>query len=280
MIDVVIAAGHEGLWRNQGATGKVRSYGTAGVPGGPPERELTPLIADAATEALRAGGYQVVRENALYDREYACKLGIAVHLDGSGTPCKSGASIGYPEGQPPGSNKPAADSWREFYSKEWPYKWMNDNFTSNLRGYYGYRWTRTSDAELVFEMGELTCPEQHEWLVPRIRSGWLGRLLGHWIALRLGDASKVPHPGPFDPAGAPSVAIADVLDRLGPVKIAAASGLVEAKQAAGVALEAVKDAKAVLAECERALTFARSVVTGSAGVDTHVLELQKWLEAR
>lgn len=257
MIDVVIAAGHEGGVRNSGATGSTKTWGTAGIPGGPAERDLTPLIADAATVALRDAGFTVERSSAFYRDKLKCKLAVAVHLDGSATRCASGASIGYPIGRPAGSNKPAADAWRDIYSTVWPFKWMPDNFTKNLSGYYGYAWTSTTDAELVLELGELTCPDQHAWLVPRIESGWLGKVVAHWIAQRLGDPDGlVPMPAPFDEAPA-TVAIAPVLDAIAGIEAMAGSALAATKAATAASAKAVDRA---------------------AGLEASVLEARKWLE--
>lgn len=199
-VDVVIAAGHDGGIRNFGAHGTKLTAGTAGIPGGPSERALTPLIRDAAAEVVRDAGYSVASIGALYDQVYDCKLAVALHLDGSSRPCDSGASIGYPAGTPKGSNRAAAVSWRTAYGRVWPWQWMPDNFTRNLSGYYGYRWTRTADAELVLELGELTCPDQHRWLVQRIQDGWLGQFVGTWITNRLGTKMGYPMyvPKPLD----------------------------------------------------------------------------------
>ena len=195
MYDIVIQAGHEGGWRNRGRTGKTRTTGTLGVPGGPTERHLTPIVADHAAAALSAAGYNVKRVSALYPSKLKAKLSVSIHFDGSTTPCASGASIGYPSGKPAGSNQPAAGSWNALYAKVWPFKWMGDNFTRNLRGYYGFGWVSTLDAELVLELGELTCPEQQAWLVERVESGYLGQLIAHWASGRLGG-TVVPMPDP------------------------------------------------------------------------------------
>jgi hypothetical protein len=68
-------------------------------------------------------------------------------------------------------------------------------FTENLRQYYGFQYTNTSDAELVLELGEITCREQAKWLKPRLE--WIGDLLAHFISARLG-MGNVPDPGDFD----------------------------------------------------------------------------------
>jgi hypothetical protein len=176
--DVLIQAGHEG--RTTGATGAESQWGS--------ELEWTPIVADEATRILREAGINVIRENAYLDSEkYKVNLAIFIHFDSAKPPCDSGASIGYDDI----TDKRAADEWKALYSEYWSFKWMDDNFTSNLRNYYGYKYTVTSDAELVLELGELTCKEQALWLKPRLK--WLGSLLAYFISKRLGKAS-IPKP--------------------------------------------------------------------------------------
>lgn len=204
--DFLIQAGHQGLYRNSG-TGKVKSVGTSGLPEvGDEEYKLTPLVADEAARLLRAVGYSVIREDAFYDKKYFVKVAVAIHFDGAATPCASGTSIGYPEGYPVGSNKPTADLWRAAYHPHFPFKKMRDNFTSGLRGYYGYYWTRTSIAEFLIEMGELTCPEQNAWLRRMIDNNYLAHMVAHVLDKAVGG-NKIPHPGapPAEPVPQPPV---------------------------------------------------------------------------
>jgi hypothetical protein len=73
---------------------------------------------------------------------------------------------------------------------------MNDNYTNNLRNYYGFAHTVTSDAEIVLELGDLTSLQQAQWLQPRLR--WLGALIAHFLSRRIGNGN-VPDPGDFVP---------------------------------------------------------------------------------
>ena len=200
---ILIQAGHDGGRRNQG-TGSVATTGAPGI--ARPEIEMTPIVAEAAFRILDAAGFDVIKENAFYDKRYEVDLAVSLHFDGSGTPCASGRSIGYPAGVPAGSNKPTADLWREIYGQYWPvdFNSMPDNFTGNLSGYYGYAWTSTNIAEILIEFGEISCPRQDEWLQPRVGDGphdsWLGRLVAHFCAeVILGTGqTAVPDPGPFE----------------------------------------------------------------------------------
>jgi hypothetical protein len=179
--DVFIQAGHEG-----------RTTGTTGAPG-PLGNEIdwTPIVANEATRILREAGVTVIRENAFLSGRYDVKVAIFIHFDGSDSPCASGASVGYNDP----TDRPAADEWKQLYSRYWPYRWMDDNFTANLRGYYGYRYTNTTDSEFVIELGEISCREQAEWLKPRLK--WLGALIAHFLSKRI-NKGNVPDPGPFN----------------------------------------------------------------------------------
>lgn len=192
MIDVLIQAGHEGGKRNSGK-GSTTSIGTKG------EMERTPKVANKAAEVLKANGFTVHRENAFYDKVYDCKLAISIHFDGSSKPCASGASMGYPHPSAAPSNKVVADQWRKIYSEFWPYKWMPDNFTGGLRGYYGYAYTKTSVAELLLEMGELSCPTQKAWLDVRVDNGFLGELVAYFASVALGKPIAKPSEQPATP---------------------------------------------------------------------------------
>lgn len=156
---------------------------------------MTPIVADRATEVLRASGITVVRENAFYDKSYTVELAVSLHFDGSGRPCSSGASVGYPKGNPAGSNQPTAELWKDIYEQYWPYQWMGDNFTENLEFYYGYAWTSTTVAELLIEFGEVSCEKQDAWLQPR--KEWLGDLVAHFCAEAIGETGLIPDPGPY-----------------------------------------------------------------------------------
>ncbi|MEM7011454.1 MAG: 3D domain-containing protein [Verrucomicrobiota bacterium] len=180
--DILIQAGHEN--RTSGATGAESEWGS--------EQEWTPIVADEATRILRDAGISVIREDAFLDPDkYRVNLALFIHFDSADPVCRSGASIGYDDP----TDKPAADDWKSLYSRYWPFRWMSDNFTNNLRNYYGYRYTITSDAEMVLELGELTCREQALWLKTRLL--WLGALIAHFASGRL-RKGNVPDPGDFD----------------------------------------------------------------------------------
>ena len=180
--DVLVGAGHEGRPQScQRFPQHKCNLGTAG------ERKLTAEVADEATRILRAAGVAVVRLPADFAGSYAVKDAVFIHFDGDVTPCGSGASIGYHRA----SDTAAADTWRTLYGKYWTFRFHPDNFTDNLRNYYAFRQVHASDAALVLELGELTCPPQKAWLERRIK--WEGALIAHFLSLRSGEGN-IPEP--------------------------------------------------------------------------------------
>jgi len=188
--DVLIQAGHEGR-----TTGRLGAVGPLGK-----EIEWTPIVADAATEKLRAHGVNVLRVNAdeIRDRYYKVVAAVYIHFDGNDEVCVTGASIGYPGEHSEfhnncASSAEAADAWRAMYSQHIPYRFMPDNFTKNLLDYYGFGPVEVTDCKLVLEMGEIDCPEQATWMQPRLQ--WMGHMVAHFLSQRI-QKGNVPHPGP------------------------------------------------------------------------------------
>jgi len=175
--DVYIQAGHEG--RIFGKTGSVSEYGR--------EIDWTRIVADEATRILHDAGVSVIRAPADQKRISVVKLALSIHFDGNKKACRTGASVGFNNA----SDKSAARAWRRLYRQVFPFKWMPDNFSKNLKYYYNYRYTEVSDAELVLELGEITCPAQARWMKSRLRK--LGGLVAYFAAKRIG-ASGVQRP--------------------------------------------------------------------------------------
>lgn len=157
--DVLISAGHEG--RPASCARFPQHHCNLGAPG---ERAWTPIVADEATRELRAMGYTVAREPADFPGRFDVKAAIFIHFDGTSQPCTSGASVGYHLD----SSKRASDLWHEMYAPIFPFRFKPDNFTLNLRDYYGFRQVQAQDGGLVLELGEISCPAQRAWLAPRL----------------------------------------------------------------------------------------------------------------
>lgn len=180
--DVLISAGHEGRPASCARYRKrACNLGTSG------ERAWNPIVADEATRVLREHGVRVIREPADFDGNFSVSAAIFIHFDGNDKPCSSGASIGYHDIR----FTSAARAWKAVYSTYFPYQWEPDNFTSNLENYYGFKQVDASDAALVLEFGELTCPAQRAWLQPRLRL--VGDLLAYFLSSLVGKGD-VPLP--------------------------------------------------------------------------------------
>ena len=193
---VLLQAGHQG--RTSGATGgSVTLDGTTYN-----EKDLTPQITSEAARLLRGAGHTVLEVKADdFDDQTPQRVDIAlsVHFDSSSSPCASGTSFGYPKGK---ANEPFVDVLRAAYRPHLPtfVKAMPDNFTKGLEFYGDYADWITTDAEAVFEVCELSCPEQARWILPRL--GWVAAVIAHAIDRKLGG-SAIAHPNAAPPAAAP-----------------------------------------------------------------------------
>ena len=176
--EIYIQAGHEG--RTRGATGASGPYGN--------EIDWTPIVADEATRILEEAGISVIRSDADRRKYSVVDLALSIHFDGCATQCASGASIGYDDH----TDKPAADDWRSFYSQYFKYNWHEDNFTKNLRYYYNFKYTITRDAELVLEMGDITCPTQAKWMKKNLKN--MGHMVAYFAAKRIGKEHLLDKP--------------------------------------------------------------------------------------
>lgn len=173
--DVFIQAGHRG--RTSGATGA--SNPRVGIS----ELADIPVITQRATDRLRAAGVTVIHEDASLSEDYYVDLAVFAHFDGAVNPAVQKASVGYDDP----TDEPAASDWKAAYGEIWPFGFHRDNFTSNLSGYYGYRYTKTTDSEFVIEFGTISNDEAARWLKDRLL--FLGDFLAWWITQRIGKGS-------------------------------------------------------------------------------------------
>ena len=180
--DVLISAGHEG--RPASCARFPQHHCNLGAAG---ERAWTPVVADAAAKILRSHGVSVVRLPADFSGRYQVDAAIYIHFDGSDPPCGSRASVGYPNK----NDAVAAHAWRTLYQGYWPFGFQPDNFTTSLHQYYAYKQVVARDANLVLELGEITCPAQHAWLAPRLQ--WEGALLAYYLSALI-KKGNVPKP--------------------------------------------------------------------------------------
>jgi len=152
---VLIQAGHDG--RVVGNTGSVN--------GRYREVDWNVLVAKEVERDLKKNGIDVVRVGADIPIANA-QIAVAIHFDGSLSPCSTGASIGYDKYHP--RAKRTALRWKRIYKNYFPFKWHKENFTENLSDYYGFNRVNTEKGFLVLELGEITCNKQVKWLEPRL----------------------------------------------------------------------------------------------------------------
>lgn len=167
--NVLISAGHEGRPQSCARFHHACNMGARG------ETAWNTIVADAATRALRERGFSVAREPADFAGLFDVRVAAFIHFDGSDSPCTGKASVGYHTA----ASRGLAKYWRQAYGRLFPFGFMSDNFTDNLRDYYGFRQVRARDGAIVIELGEITCPRQRAWLAPRLQ------LLGRTIATTL-----------------------------------------------------------------------------------------------
>lgn len=121
---------------------------------------------------------------------------IALHCDGGAISAR-GASVGYktPEGAA------LAQRWKAAYSAQgFPGGWRNDNYTTNLSGYYGFSrcLAQGNRACIVVEHGFLTNPHDAAW----IKANYTKCAQAVWIAVAgQSGVAKVPVNLPAHPAG-------------------------------------------------------------------------------
>jgi hypothetical protein len=195
--DVVIQAGHEDT--PDDATGGEGPLGK--------EIDWTPVVANEAVRILRQAGVDAVKETAqikVTRQLYRCKLALFIHFDDPDIG-EAGPSVGYDHS----SDADAAQEWKVLYKEFFPFNdtWLRDNATRDENFYYGFKYTVTSDAEFVVELGDLGSLRQASWLKPRLK--WLGQLLAHFVSHRIG-MGNVPKPEPLALPAGPMMAAAAV----------------------------------------------------------------------
>ena len=171
-VDVVIAAGHQGRPASC-APNHVHACNIGARNGSDREIEWTPVVADAATGALLAAGYRVERRPADYPEHDNARIYIAIHFDGAQPACSSGSSVGFPATTPPAF----IAAWERAYRREFPFRFVGENISSNEQHYYGFRKV-DAPFKILVEYGEITCPAQAAWLRPRLRE--LGSMTAHF----------------------------------------------------------------------------------------------------
>lgn len=177
--DVVLQPGH--FWRTSGATGSQGAHVA--------ERSLAAFLVQRISTALKDGGYDVLVIPADgYPRPIDTQIFLAIHADGSETPCNSAPSMGYDD--PSDTLGVHAVGFALATALGYSYdEFMDDGFTKALREYYAFPHMRTTKFEGVLEVGELSCPEEEELLISS------AELVASNIALMLGGMADLSQTG-------------------------------------------------------------------------------------
>ena len=173
VVDVVVQAGHEGRPASC-APNHVRACNIGASSAAGREIVWTPIVADAATAALRAAGLRVARRPADYPQHDTAKIAIFIHFDGSEPACASGTSVGFPAT----TSHAFITAWERMYRARFPFHFVGENISSNEEHYYGFHKV-DAPQKMLIEYGELTCPAQAVWLAPRLRE--LGALTARFV---------------------------------------------------------------------------------------------------
>lgn len=167
--DVVLQPGH--FWRTSGATGSQGAHIA--------ERSLAAFLVQRIASSLEEDGYDVIVIPADgYPRPLDTQIFLAIHADGSDTPCASAPSMGYDD--PSDALGVHAVGFALATALGYSYdEFMDDGFTKALREYYAFPHMRTTKFEGVLEVGELSCPEEEELLITsaELIAGNIARML-------------------------------------------------------------------------------------------------------
>jgi hypothetical protein len=89
---------------------------------------------------------------------------LAVHADGSTTPCSGKPSLGYSANSSPLAMH--AVGWALSQALGYSYRdFHHDNFTANEASYYMFRQVRATSLSGILEIGELTCDKEEKMLI-------------------------------------------------------------------------------------------------------------------
>jgi hypothetical protein len=174
--DVVLQVGH--FPRTSGKTGGTGKHVT--------EQEVAALVATLTKQQLVAAGINAIVIGADGNPNLSSKVFLSFHTDSSANECSIGPSIGYDDKHDAENMKYLAAT----LAMSLGYKldeFMKDNYTKNLRYYYGYKLADVSKFEGLLEMAELSCPTQEDNLLGNIP------VLAYNLALFLQFSLKEPN---------------------------------------------------------------------------------------
>lgn len=155
--DVIIQLGH--YPRTSGKTGGQGAYVN--------EQQMAAWVGTMLANDLSRVGVSVkVIPADGYGSGLVSKVFIALHTDASALPCSVGPSVGYGEASDARGMHGVAAALAITLGLD-AAKFMRDNYTRNLSGYYAYKDVDASLFEGLLEMSELTCPDDEEQLLSK-----------------------------------------------------------------------------------------------------------------
>jgi len=160
--DVIIQIGH--YPRRKGRTGGQGNYVT--------EQEIASLVGATLIQKLDNMTVRKRKIKALlvgaddYTQFLQSKIFLSLHTDSAKVPCNLGPSIGYQKSTDSDGMHGIALALALTLGLD-AEKFMNDNYTSGLSGYYAYSSFQTEKFKGLLEMSELTCQKQEEILLTR-----------------------------------------------------------------------------------------------------------------
>lgn len=167
MAHIVIQMGH--VPRTSGATGTYR------------EQEFNKAIGPALRDALAARGHQVSLIGADESVPQPANVFVALHTDGNTNKSIKGASVGYPDA----AGGKLAAAWKRAHQRHgYPSGFHADNYTKNLRYYYGFG-KSSAQYRFLAEHGTTTNPDDEAWLFSHLTDcvmahvDAIGEVVGH-----------------------------------------------------------------------------------------------------
>jgi hypothetical protein len=131
------------------------------------EQEIAARVTDELANESRKRGLSVAVIPADdFNKPLQSRIFLTLHTDASRFPCSVGPSLGYSNDGDAAGMHGIAVALALTLGVD-PEKFMRDNYTANLRGYYAFSSLNTKQFKGVLEMSELTCPAQEEILLSR-----------------------------------------------------------------------------------------------------------------
>lgn len=172
--DVIIQIGH--YPRKQGRTGGQGRFVN--------EQQMAALVAVGLHQKLKDLKFEGKPISALligadeYEKNLKTKIFLSIHTDASGRPCSIGPSVGYEGAKDEKGMHGIALALAITLGKD-AERFMSDNYTRALAGYYAYSSFNTSLFKGLLEMSELTCPADEKNLL--LRASQLSTNLAHAV---------------------------------------------------------------------------------------------------